>query len=74
MIGQMIYGGLPMVGPKMALMGILILGFITIMVFSWIPMSKNYPAYAADPTTAPAWWTGFSLGVVIWFISMAWKM
>ncbi len=83
MLGQLIAGGhsiiagdwaMPMSKPtnpaKIVLLGIFVMGLLTVIVFSFIPMTKSYPAYAIDPTTGPAWWTGLSLGMGVWIVSM----
>jgi len=71
---QMIMGGFPPSPAKMGLIFLLLTIFTLISLFSWKPLF-GYPGYATDKTYAPAYWTGFSLGLNLLMIMVAgWKL
>lgn len=70
-----IFGGVPgMNYAKLIVLAIFMSTLVIILVFSWIPMSNAYPAYAADKTTAPAWWTGLALGINLLLLNAVRKL
>ncbi len=64
--------GMPTSPAKLAIVFTLLLGWMVVLLFSWVPITSKYPAYAADSATAPAYWTGVfgGLGPILIYLAM----